>query len=101
MQVVKRFATILLTVTALLTGCSETSTDGAVLYGRLCGACHGSDLSGGVGQALGAGSAAADLTDAAYRMVITEGTPGMPATSSLDDGQLEALIAYIRQVQGR
>ncbi len=98
---VKRFAPLLLAVVVLVAGCSERSTDGAVLYGRSCGACHGGGLAGAVGPPLDVGSAAAALTDAAYRTVIIEGAPGMPATTGLDDEQLDALIAYIRQAQGQ
>lgn len=95
----RRLAPLLLAAAVVATGCSETSTDGAVLYGRSCGACHGGGLGGGVGPALTAGSLASTLTDAEYRSVIMGGAPGMPATS-LDDEQLDALIAYIRQAEG-
>jgi mono/diheme cytochrome c family protein len=83
----------------LVSGCSETSTDGAVLYRKFCAACHGSDLSGGVGTSLAAGTRAAAQDDAAYRAVIRDGTTGMPATG-LDELQIDAVIAYVRQLQG-
>jgi mono/diheme cytochrome c family protein len=83
----------------VVSGCSEASTDGAELYRLHCAACHGSDLSGGVGTSLAAGTGAAALDDSAYRVVIREGTTGMPA-SSLDARRIDAVIAYVRQVQG-
>ena len=94
----KRLAGALLTIAILLTGCAE-STDGAELYRKHCAACHGSDLSGGVGQSLAAGTEAGAKNDAAFRSVIREGTTDMPA-SNLDDLRIDAVIAYIRQVQG-
>jgi mono/diheme cytochrome c family protein len=95
----KRLAGALVAIAILLTGCSE-STDGAVLYRKYCAACHGSDLSGGVGPSLGAGSEAAASTDAEYRIVIREGLNDMPAVGGLDDLRADAVVSYIRQVQG-
>lgn len=94
----KRLTGALVAIAILLTGCSE-STDGAELYRKNCAACHGSDLSGGVGNSLAAGTAAAAQNDAAYRKVIREGTTGMPA-SSLDESRIDAIIAFVRQLQG-
>lgn len=95
----ERLAGALVAIAILLTGCAE-STDGAVLYRKYCAACHGSDLSGGVGPSLAAGSEAADSTDAEYRMVIREGLGDMPAVTSLDELRVDAVVAYLRQVQG-
>lgn len=89
----------LITVVALLAGCSETSTDGSVLYMRSCSTCHNDDLSGRVGPALGAGSEAAGRSDAFYQMVIREGGDRMPANPSLSEAQVDALIEFIRTVQ--
>lgn len=94
----KRLAVALVAIAVLLTGCSE-STDGAELYRKYCAACHGSDLSGGVGPSLLAGSQAGAASDAAYQAVIRDGTTGMPATS-LDELRIDRVIAYVRQVQG-
>ncbi len=90
----------LLALALLATGCAETSIDGAVLYTRYCAACHGADQSGGVGPALVAGSEAAALSDQEYREVITQGAVGMPATTGLNEDQLDALIAHIRRAEG-
>ena len=90
-----------LAVAVILAGCSGTSsTDGAVIYTRTCATCHGADLGGGVGAALGAGTAAAGLSDAQLRAIIRDGVPGMPPSRSLSEEQLDALIAFLRQEQG-
>lgn len=88
-------------VALAMAGCRETGTTGSAVYFSTCSACHGVDLTGGVGSALTAGSAAADLSDAEYRTVIREGTTDMPANRGLSEAQLDALIDYIRSVQGQ
>jgi len=95
----KRLAGALVAIAMLLTGCSQ-STDGAVLYRKYCAACHGSDLSGGVGPSLAAGSEAASSTDVEYRLAIREGINDMAAVTSLDELRIDAVIDYLRQVQG-
>jgi cytochrome c oxidase cbb3-type subunit 3 len=96
---VKRVAALLVCAGVLFSGCGERLTTGPALYNRHCGACHGNDLAGAVGPALGAGSEAAADTDAAYRAVVREGAEGMPPDRRLTDEQLDTIIAYIRQVQ--
>lgn len=96
----KRLVGVILATTVLLTGCAE-STDGAVLYRKYCAACHGSDLSGNVGPSLAAGTEAAASTDAEYRMAIQEGINEMAAVSALDDLRVDAVVAYLRQVQAQ
>lgn len=95
----KRVVTLLVCAGIVLTGCRESLTTGPALYNRHCGACHGTDLSGEVGAALGAGSEAALGTDADYRAVVRDGTDDMPPNRRLSDEQLDKIIAYIRQVQ--
>jgi mono/diheme cytochrome c family protein len=90
----------LLLVALLLAGCGQTPTTGPDLYARYCGACHGSDLAGNVGPALGAGSEAAANSDASYRAAVREGVGDMPATARLNDEQLDKIIAYLREAQG-
>ena len=87
-----------LAVLTLLTGCRETTVDGQTLYTRNCAACHGGDLGGGVGPAIGVGSASATQSDDELRSVIVNGAEGMPA-SGLDSEQIDALISYLRQRQ--
>lgn len=85
------------------TGCSGPSNDvfGADLYSSSCAHCHGSDLAGGIGPALGPGSDAAALTDQQIVDVIRIG-PG--AMTSFEDRftqpQLDSLVDYLRTEQG-
>ncbi len=90
-------------VAVLLTGCSDASEGkyGADLFGTTCAHCHGSDLAGGVGPPLGAGSGAASLTDEQIAGVIGVGPGAMPSFAShLTDEQVESLIDYLRERQG-
>ena len=55
-----------------LGACSGRPADdasGEEVYAQLCARCHGDDLSGGVGPALGPGSDLADEPDARWRQV--------------------------------
>lgn len=97
----KLLACALLLAALLVSGCAETSIDGAVLYGRYCAACHGADLSGGVGPAMGAGSEAARLTDAELGSAITAGVGEMAAIDALDPPQVDAIVAYVREAERR
>lgn len=66
----------------------------------MCATCHGVDLSGGIGPALGPGSNSAGLPDRFLEITIMNGRGRMPSFSStLDDDQLDRLISYIRKVQ--
>lgn len=85
----------------ILAGCGETSTDGSVLYSRMCATCHGANLEGGSGPAIGAGSPAVARTDGELLAVIQFGVEGMPSARGLSDEQLDALVAHVRQEQGR
>jgi mono/diheme cytochrome c family protein len=71
------------------------------MYLQLCSNCHGAELQGGLGPALGPGSNAAVQPDEFLRVSITEGRGRMPSFSStLSDPQIQRLIAYLRQEQG-
>ena len=94
----RRVSVLAVALLVLLTGCRETSVDGPTLYTRNCAACHGSDLSGSVGPAIGPGSPSVTATDDELRTVIVVGAEGMPG-SNLNPEQLEALVAYIRDRQ--
>ena len=77
------------------------AAQGAEIFSTSCGGCHGSDLQGGVGPALGAGSVIAGRADAAVQAVIEDGRGGMPAWGSvLSTEEIEALIAFLRSEQG-
>lgn len=90
-------------VAVLVAGCSDASEGkyGEDLFGTTCAHCHGSDLAGGVGPPLGAGSGAAPLTDEQIAGVIDVGPGAMPSFASrLTDEQVESLIDYLRERQG-
>lgn len=79
---------------------SEDAT-GEEIYLQLCSNCHGDELGGGIGPALGPGSNAADQPDDYLRMTIDQGRGRMPSFSStLSDAQVDRLIAYLREEQG-
>jgi cytochrome c550 len=62
---------------------------------NVCSACHGTDLSGGIGPAL-AGRTPEDLTEDRIRTQIAEGGNGMPVFPTLTPEQVDQLIALIR-----
>lgn len=74
---------------------------GEEIYAQLCSRCHGADLEGGVsGPPLGPGSNSAEESDEFLEFTILNGRGRMPSFSStLDDPQLDRLVAYIREVQ--
>jgi mono/diheme cytochrome c family protein len=93
-----------LALVLLLASCSvdRPSPDaaGVEIYRQLCANCHGADLSGGIGPALGPGSDSASRPDEFLLVTIEQGRGRMPSfATSLDDQQLERLVGYIRQEQ--
>lgn len=81
-------------------GPGEDAT-GEEIYAELCARCHDDDLSGGVGPDLGPGSNVHTEDDAYLEFTIVNGRGRMPSFASLDEAQLDRLIAYIRGVQDR
>lgn len=93
---------LLLVVAAGCTGRPADDATGEEIYLQLCSNCHGDDLGGGVGPALGPDSASAEHPDTFLEASILEGRGRMPSfRSSLDDDQLGRLIEYLREVQGQ
>ena len=86
-----------------LTGCSlggpADDATGEDIYAQLCARCHGVDLDGGVGPALGPDSAAASEDDEYIEFTISNGRGRMPSFESLQSDQLDRLVDYIREVQ--
>ncbi|HSJ82525.1 MAG TPA: cytochrome c [Acidimicrobiia bacterium] len=81
-------------------GTPDSGAEGEEIYLQLCSNCHGAELQGGLGPALGRGSNAAGQPDDFLRVTITDGRGRMPSFSStLTDSQVERLIAYLRQEQ--
>jgi mono/diheme cytochrome c family protein len=98
----KRVVLALLASTLVACSISEPPEDatGEEIYRSLCSNCHGDDLSGGVGPALGPGSFSSTQPDEFLVITIEHGRGSMPSFSStLDDEQVLRLVAYLREVQ--
>jgi mono/diheme cytochrome c family protein len=83
---------------------------GAELYAEACASCHGSDLRGTdrgpshLSQVYEPGH----HPDEAFRAAVAQGSPqhhwdfgDMPPVPGLDDEEVDAIIAYVREVQQR
>jgi cytochrome c551 len=90
-----------LTLAACSPGGPDEDATGEEIYAQLCSRCHAADLSGGIGPSLGPDSNAATETDEFIEFTVINGRGRMPSFPSLDDRQVERLVAYIREVQGR
>jgi mono/diheme cytochrome c family protein len=94
----------LIVIAVLVSACvgrPAPEAGGEEIYLQLCSNCHGVQLQGGLGSALGPGSNAAGQPDEFLRIAITDGRGRMPSFSStLSDVQVESLIAYLREEQG-
>ncbi|MDH3730744.1 MAG: c-type cytochrome [Acidimicrobiia bacterium] len=76
------------------------TADGEELYASNCAVCHGVDLSGNVGPALGPGSDSSEESDTQLITTITNGSGNMPPFSDqLSVTEVEGIVAYLRQVQ--
>jgi len=81
-------------------GRPQLDAGGEEIYLQLCSNCHGDQLEGGIGPALGPGSNAADQPDSFLRVTITDGRGRMPSfASSLSEVQVDRLIEYLREAQ--
>lgn len=88
----------------LLTACSVGQPDpaatGKEIYQQLCSNCHGEDMSGALGPALGPGSNSAGQPDEFLELATLRGRGSMPSfSSSLNTEQVDRLVGYMRQVQ--
>ncbi len=78
----------------------DENASGEEVYAALCARCHGSNLEGGVGPALGAGSDLVDKPDAYLLSTVTNGRGRMPAfKASLSAGQIDRVASYLRDRQ--
>ncbi len=82
---------------------AQEGLSGNELFNLACATCHGLDLSGAEGiPALGARSDASEETDARLIARIREGKDAMPSfAGSLTDAQMQLIVDYLREVQGR
>ena len=76
-----------------LTGAAEAGRQQFTALG--CIACHGADLSGGIGPKL-AGRTTDDLPEERIRSQAMQGGAGMPAFPNLSEQELQNFIAFIR-----
>ncbi|MGF1666794.1 MAG: c-type cytochrome [Acidimicrobiia bacterium] len=86
----------------VLVACSGVPEDASApdVYALSCARCHGSQLEGGVGPALGAGTNSADQPDEYLVTTISRGFGRMPGFSgTLTDEQILALVAFLRDEQ--
>lgn len=83
------------------TGSADPDATGGELYSQFCARCHGVELEGGIGGALGAGSDLVDRPDSYVADVIVSGRGSMPAFGrTLSDEQVERVVDFIRAEQG-
>ena len=76
-----------------LTGAAEVGRQQFTAFG--CIACHGADLSGGIGPKL-AGRTPDDLPEERIREQAKQGGNGMPAFPNMTEQELQNFIAFIR-----
>ena len=99
-----RAVTFVVLLVLAVAGCGGVgATDdlyGEELVEQVCARCHGGNLEGGIGPALGPGSnAAINLTDEQIAGVIRVGPGAMPSFRGLSDDQVASVIAFLRSVQ--
>lgn len=92
---------LLVALTACSFGGPAEDAGGEEIYAELCARCHGADLGGGVGPALGPGSNSSSETDEYLEFTILNGRGRMPSFPSLSQQQVDRLVAYMREVEGR
>jgi cytochrome c551 len=92
---------VLMLSAAACTGAADTNASGAELYGQFCARCHGADLGGGVGNALGSDSPLVERPDSYLSEVVANGRGSMPALgNTLSDEQIDRVVDFIRAEQG-
>lgn len=99
----RTFVATIASALLLIAGCSgpDADTFGGELYSSVCAHCHGSNLAGGVGPALGPESNAATLSDQQIVDVVRIGPGAMTSFGDrLSQAQLESLVDYLRTQQG-
>lgn len=101
MRVLPVLMLIVVAVTACSLGRPAEDASGEEIYAQLCARCHGAGLDGGVGPALGPGSPSASETEEYIEFTVANGRGRMPSfSSSLEEAQLDRLVAYVRAEQG-
>lgn len=92
-------------LTIALVGCvgrPPVNATGAEVYKQVCARCHGIDLGGAVGPAIGTGSNSAEQDDEFLRLTITDGRGRMPSfRNTLTADQIERVIDFMRTEQNQ
>jgi len=79
---------------------AQSGLSGKELFNMACSYCHGVNLEGNIGPALGKGSDITEEPDSFIENRIRKGKDVMPAFGNvLTDQQIKDIIAYLRQVQ--
>ena len=92
----------LLGMVVLLAACAGSPSPDATgpeLFSDLCSSCHGVELEGQVGPALGPGAPTVDLPDQYLVTSIRRGIGTMPSFDHLSDEQVSRIVSFIRDVQ--
>lgn len=99
---IPRWAALIL-VAIVSGGCvdrPEADASGAHIYTEVCASCHGLDLQGGAGPALGAGSNAAQQPDEFLIGAVRDGFGRMPSfAQTLTPEQIERVVQHLRDMQ--
>jgi cytochrome c oxidase cbb3-type subunit III len=83
---------------------ADTTSEGRQIFATSCAACHGLD---GSGTQRAPNIAASDrlqrLSSADILRIVSQGVPGtgMPGFGSLGEARLKAVVAYVRDLQGK
>lgn len=79
-------------------------TEGKQIFVSSCGTCHGMDGRGGVhAPGIAASAAVERLSDEEIERIVRNGIPsgGMPSFRALGPGKIQAVVAYLRALQGK
>lgn len=92
------FAILFLSWFCIMPSQAEAAPDGATLYARHCGACHGEDGEGGIGVPLSLPSFQATIDDDYLHRSIRYGRPGrvMPAFTQFSEQETDAIVKFVR-----
>jgi mono/diheme cytochrome c family protein len=89
----------------LLAACgSDVGADasGAEIYASVCARCHGLMLEGGSGPGLGVDSPSASQPESYFVQTVARGFGRMPSFGgTLNDDQIQRVVAFILEQQGR
>ncbi|NNF87515.1 MAG: cytochrome c [Acidimicrobiia bacterium] len=85
------------TTTTVVSITTATPPNGSAIYAADCAACHGDELQGVVGPALGSTGQTDGYSDAELLGIIMNGRDGMPSfAAQLSEADIRAVIAFIR-----